>query len=274
MSLFAREPPPPATPATRRLRALIAVTALATVLVDLINLEYAAEGGFGLTVRTIWALLRAIGFLVLMRTVRLGRMVSRPFGLILAATTVFASVRLAIPRSGALLPPWPVIAAVAVLIVLCGLVVLQLYASPAIATHLTRRPPRRPVPPWVLTARVAALSYGALLLVPALVAVGSLFDEPRLPRTLAIPLVLVWLLIAFGVISVMPWLGLFVLFDHGWARVLLGIVTVVLLAVQLALCLALLGVDGLVRDGGPMAVAAGLAAYALWRSRRRRSRPT
>jgi hypothetical protein len=250
------------------LRALIAVTAAATVLVDLINLEYAPEGGFGLTVRTIWALLRAIGFLVLMRTVRLGRLVSRPFGLILCASTVFAVVRLAVPRSGTLLPPWPVTAAVAILTVLCGIVVWQLYASPAIAAHLTRRPPRRPVPPWVLTARVAALSYGALLLVPALVATGSLFDEPRLPRAAAIPLVLVWLALAFGVIFAMPWLSLFVLFDHGWARVLLALATVVLFVAQVTLCLALLGVDGLVRDGAPMAVAAGLAAYGLWRSRR------
>src|SRR5262245_49846032 len=106
--LLSMESPPPATPATRRLRMLIAVTAVAVVLADLINVRYAPEGGFALAVRTVWALLRAVGFLVLMRTVRYGRMVARPFGLILSATTVFAVARLAIPRSGSFLPPWPV----------------------------------------------------------------------------------------------------------------------------------------------------------------------
>jgi hypothetical protein len=246
---------------------LIAVTAAATVVVDLVNLEYAPEGGFGLTVRTIWALLRAVGFLLLMRTVRFGRVVARPFGLILAATTVFSVVRLAVPRTGSLLPPWPVLAGVAVLTVLCGLVVWQLYGSAEIAAHLTRRPPRRYVPPWVLTARVAALSYGALLLVPALVALGSLFDEPRLHRAVAVPLVLVWLVLALGVAGAMPWLSIFVVFDHGWARVVLALASVLVLGAQLALCWTLLGVDGLVRDGAPMVVAAGLGMYGLWRSR-------
>lgn len=238
-------------------------------MVDLINLEYAPEGGFALTVRTIWALLRAIGFLVLMRTVRLGRLVARPFGLILCATTIFAVARLAVPRAGTLVPPWPVIAGFVLLTVLCGLVIWQLYGSPEIAAHLTRRPPRRPVSPWLLTARVAALSYGALLLVPGLVAAGTLFGEPRLPRTVAVPLVLGWLVVAFAVVFVMPWLSLFVVFDKTWARWLLGVASVLLVAVQLGLCLALLGVDGLLRDGAPMLVAAGLAIYGLWRSRRR-----
>ena len=66
----------------------------------------------------------------------------------------------------------------AVLAVLCGLMVWLLYRSPAVQDHLSTRPVRRHVPGWVLTARVAVLAYGALLLIPFLVAVGTAFSEP------------------------------------------------------------------------------------------------
>jgi len=207
--IFTIERPPPATPATRRLRVLIALTAAATVVVELVNLGYAEETGSALAVRTVWAMLRALGFLALMRAVRYGRLGSRPFGLILGVTTVFSVARLVLPRGGGLLPPGPVLAGFAVLTALCVAVVWQLYRSPAIAEHLARRPPRRHFPPWALTTRIATLSYAALLLVPCLVAAGTLAGRPRLA----------------------------------------------LLVIQPALCWALLGPDGLVRDGGPMVVA-------------------
>lgn len=265
--LFMLERPPPGTPATRRLRALIAIAAVATVVVDLINLEYAPEGGFSLVVRTVWALLRAIGFLLLMRTVRYGRMAARPFGLILSATTIFAVARLAVPRTGSLVPPWPVVVGFVGLTLLCGLIVWRLYGSPEIEAHLTRRPPRRRVHPWLLTARVAALSYGALLVVPALVAVGTLFEEPRLAPAVAVPLTVFWVFLGFATGVLMPWLSLFVVFDKVWARILLALASLALLVAQPVLCFALLGVDGLLRDGAPFVVAAGLAMYGLWRSR-------
>jgi len=188
---------------------LIALTAAATVVVELVNLGYAEETGSALAVRTVWAMLRALGFLALMRAVRYGRLGSRPFGLILGVTTVFSVARLVLPRGGGLLPPGPVLAGFAVLTALCVAVVWQLYRSPAIAEHLAGRPPRRHFPPWALTARIATLSYAALLLVPCLVAAGTLAGRPRLA----------------------------------------------LLVIQPALCWALLGPDGLVRDGGPMVVA-------------------
>src|SRR5262245_12773148 len=50
--------PPVPTPASRRLRRLILTTAVVTVVVDIVNLEYSAEAGFGLAVRTVWAILR------------------------------------------------------------------------------------------------------------------------------------------------------------------------------------------------------------------------
>jgi hypothetical protein len=261
------ERPPPPSPATRRLRRLILLTAVAIVVVDLVNLGYAQEAGFGLGVRTVWALLRALGFLFLMREVRFGRMTARPLGLILCATTVFAVARLAQPREHGFLPQWQVIVGIVVLAVLCGLVVWQLYRSPAIDAHLTRRPPRRRIPPWVLTARVAALTYSALLLIPCLVAFGTLFDRPRLPRTTAVPVVGAWFAFAFVLGVVTSVVSFVAMYGKRWARVVLAGVSVVVLVVQPLLCWLLLGVDGLVRDGAPLVVAACLGLYGLWRSR-------
>jgi hypothetical protein len=265
--LFTIERPPPQTPAVRRLRMLVLLTAVATVLVDLVNLEYAAEGGFGLAVRTIWALLRALGFLFLVRTIRYGRVVSRPFGLILAATTVFAVGRLVVPREGGLLPPVPVLIGFAVLALLCAAVIWQLFGSPQIAEHLRRRPRFRQIPVWVLTARIAGLSLSALLLVPCLVAIGTLFDEPRLPRAVAIPVVVAWLVGTLALGFVAPWIMIFVMLGKRWARVVFALVAVVVLAAGPVLCWWLLGIDGLLRDGVPLVIAAAVCLYGLRASR-------
>jgi hypothetical protein len=265
--LFTIERPPPQTPAVRRLRMLVLLTAAATVLVDLVNLEYAAEGGFGLAVRTIWALLRALGFLFLMRTIRYGRLVSRPFGLILAATTVFAVGRLVVPRHAALLPPAPILVGFAVLALMCGTVIWQLFRSPQIDAHLQRKPRFRQIPPWVLTVRVAGLSFSALLLVPCLVAVGTLFDEPRLPRAVAVPVVVGWLAGTLALGFVAPWLMIFVMLGKRWARVLLALVALVVLVAGPVLCWWLLAVDGLLRDGVPLFIAAVVCLYGLRASR-------
>jgi hypothetical protein len=266
--IFSIERPPPATAATRRLRRLIALTALATVVVEIVNLGYAGEGGFALTVRTIWALLRAIGFLFLMRAVRYGRMVARPFGLILGVTTIFAVARLVVPRSGGLLPSPPVLAGFVLLTVLCGLVMYLLYRSPAIEAHLTRRPPRRRIPPWVLTTRIAVVSFSALLLVPCLVAAGLLVDgQPRIAATTAVALVAGWFALAVAIGFVMPWVTLFLVYGKQWARWFVAGLSVLVLVVQPLLCLALLGLDGVLRDGAPLVVTALLALYGLWRSR-------
>jgi len=265
--LFTIERPPPQPPAVRRLRMLVLLTAAATVLVDLVNLEYAPEGSFGLAVRTIWALLRALGFLVLMRTIRYGRIISRPFGVILAATTVFAVGRLVVPRHGALLPPAQVLVGFAVLALLCGAVMWQLFRSREIDAHLQRRSRFREVPVWVLTARVAGLSLSALLLVPCLVAVGTLFDEPLLPHPVAIPLVVAWLAGTLLLGFVAPWIMIFVVLGKRWARVVFGLVTFVVLVAGPALCWWLLGVDGLLRDGVPLVIATVVCLYGLWASR-------
>jgi len=249
-----------------RLRALIALTAVATVVVEVVNLGYAESGRWSLAVRTIWAVLRALGFLFLMREVRLGRLAARPFGFILAVTTVFAVARLVLPRSGRLVPSAPVLAGFAALTLLCATVVWLLYRSPAIDRHLTRKP-RRPVPPWVLTTRVACLSYAALLAVPCVVAVGRLFDPDGLPYPFAVPLLACWFVLALVLAWLVPWATVLLLFGVRWVRWLLVAVTAFVLVVQPALCALLLGIDGLVRDGGPLVVTAALALYGLWRTR-------
>jgi hypothetical protein len=266
--IFSIERPPPQPPVVRRLRSLVALTALATVVVELANLGYADEPGFGLGVRTAWALLRALGFLFLMRAIRYGRLVSRPFGLILAATTVFSVGRLVVPREGRLVPAWPVIAGFAVLALLCGTIIWLLYRSPTVAVHLARRPPRRPIPSWVLTARIAALSFSALLMVPCLVAVGSLFgDRARVEPAVGVPVVVAWFALTIILGFTTPWVTIFVILGRRWARGLLVLISVVVLAVGPPLTLWLLGVDGLIRDGVPLAIACVLCLSALWASR-------
>ena len=56
--------------AVRVLTILLATTAAATVVVELLNWWYAPEQGFGLAVRTGWAMLRSFGFLLLIGHVR------------------------------------------------------------------------------------------------------------------------------------------------------------------------------------------------------------
>jgi hypothetical protein len=261
----------------RALTWLLAATAAATVVVEVLNWAYAPEAGYGLAVRTCWALLRSIGFLLLIWHVRAGRSGARPFGLILAVTTVFAVGRLVVPRGGA--PAVPGVIGFAVLVALCVAVVVLLY-RPAVEEHLsrprtklvvgrggiTRRPvrPRGAVSGWLLTARVSAFAYGPLMIVPSLVAVGTVFDG----RIEAVPAVVLWLAAGFVTTYAVLFTTFFLLRGAGWARVSLVVITVVVLAVQLPLAWWLLGVDGLVRDGGPLVVAAALALYALGAHRR------
>jgi hypothetical protein len=265
--VFRFEPPPPATSATRRLRWLILLTALATIVVDVVNLEFSPELGFGLGVRTVWAVLRALGFLFLMREVRFGRMGARPFGLILCVTTVFAVARLVQPREHGFLPAWETLAGLAALIVLCGLIMLMLYRSPAIEAHLTRRPPRRRIPLWVLTARVSALTFSPLFMVPCVVSIGTVFGTPRIDRAEAASLVLAWFVLAFVLAFAAALISYAVMFGKRWARVLLAVLAVFVLVAQPVLVALLLGLDGFIRDGVPLIITAILCLYGLWRSR-------
>jgi hypothetical protein len=197
--------------------------------------------------------------------------------LILAITTVFAVGRLVVPRNG--LPALPGVVGFAVLVALCAAVVLLLYRSREIDAHLSRplmrivirreglrREPSqlRPVSGWLLTARVASFAYAPLMLVPAFVAIGAILDG----RLEAVPAVALWLLAAFVISYVVFFISLFVLRGHAWARKLLVVLTVLTLLVDLPLCWWLLGVDGLVRDGVPLLVAACVVLYALSQSTR------
>ncbi|BCJ58579.1 hypothetical protein [Micromonospora endophytica] len=265
--------------AVRALTTLLAVTAAATVVVEVLNWWYAPEQGFGLAVRTGWAMLRSFGFLLLIGHVRRGRTVARPLGLILAVTTVFAVGRLVVPRHG--VPPLPGLLGFVLLTVLCVTVLWLLYRSSAVAGHLVRHRPRlvidrsgiswRELPPrrpeasaWLLTSRVAAFTYSPLMLVPALVAGAAILDG----RLLAVPAVLFWLGAGIATSYLVLFCTAFLLRGKRWAGTLLVVITVGVLAVHLPLCWWLLGIDGLVRDGAPLVAAAVLALYGVRRAAR------
>lgn len=154
------------------------------------------------------------------------------------------------------------------------------YRSPSVQGYLVRHPgrlvfdrngvswqeaaPRRPqVTGWLLTTRVAAFTYSPLMLVPSLVAAGAILDD----RLIALPAVVLWFLVAIAVSYVVLFSTFFLLRGKRWARWLIVAVTGFVLLFDLPLAWRLLGVDGLVRDGGPLVVAAALALYGLWRSR-------
>jgi len=256
---------------------LLAVTAVATIVVEVLVWWYAQGGDWGLAVRTGWALLRSLGFLLLIRQVRMGRASARPFGLILCVTTLFAVARLVVPKQG--LPATPGLLGFAGLLALCSAVMLLLYRSEELDAHLRRHPrrlvmdrnglslqhvtPKRPpVSGWLLTTRVAGLAYGPLMLVPAVVAIGVVVGG----RVTAMPLLVGWFLAGLAMSYVMALTTFFLLRGKRWPRVVVVFLTVVALAVQLPLCWLLLDGDGLVRDGAPLVVTAGLALYALWRA--------
>ncbi|MEV4479333.1 hypothetical protein [Micromonospora coxensis] len=271
--------------AVRALTTLLAVTAAATVVVDLLNWWYAPEQEFGLAVRTGWAMLRALGFVLLIGHVNRGRTVAKPLGLILAVTTVFAVARLVVPRQG--VPPLPGLLGFALLTALCVSVVWLLYRSEAVGAHLVRHrkglvvsggtiswrevaPKRPPVTGWLLTSRVAAFTYSPLMLVPALVAGGAILDG----RLAAVPAVLFWFLAGIATSYAVLLCTAFLMRGKRWARTMLVAITLGVLAVDLPLCWWLLGVDGLIRDGAPLVAAAVLALYGLRRAARAEPPPT
>jgi hypothetical protein len=255
---------------------LLAATAAATAGVELLNFWYAPEHGWGLAVRTAWALLRTLGWLILIWHVRRSRAVARPLGLILAVTTIFAVARLIVPPQGA--PPLPGLIGFAVLTALCVTVVVLLYRHPGVQAHLVRHPnrvvltkdgiswqeavPRRPaIGGWLLTARVSSFTYSPLMLVPAIISVGELGDRPQW-----ILAVVFWIAGGLAVSYAVVLNTFFLLRGKDWARSLLVWLTFLVLLVDLPLCRILLGTDGLIRDGAPLVAAALLTCYSLWRA--------
>ncbi len=265
----------------RALIALLYATAAATVVVEVLNWAYAPEQGWPLAVRTGWALLRTLGFLILVWHVRRGRAGAKPFGLILAVTTVFAVGRLVVPREG--VPPLPGVIGFVVLTALCVAVIWLLYKAPTVQDHLVRHPgrlvidkrgigwqeaaPRRPqVAAWLLTTRIAVFTYAPLMLVPAAVAVGEVVGR-RVSAGTA-PLLVLWFVVAILFSNVVLFATVFLMRGKSWPRPLLVSVTLAVLAVSLPLCWVFLGLDGLIRDGAPLVAAAGIALVGLWRTRR------
>ncbi|HZM77440.1 MAG TPA: hypothetical protein VFC19_17035 [Candidatus Limnocylindrales bacterium] len=262
----------------RLLPILLGATALATVAVELLNWYITDDGGWALLVRTTWALLRSLAFLVLIWQVRHGRAGAPPFALILCVTTLFALARLVVPRQGA--PDPRGVAGFAIVALLCAIDLFLLYRSSALRDHLTRHanrivvtrkgierrplPPRQaPAPGWILTARIAALSYSPLMLVGAAVALGQIFAG----RVAALPLVVVWFVAALAVSYATLLVVFFLLQRKRWATTALVVISILVILVDLPLCYVLLGTDGLLRDGGPLLFAALLALLALARAR-------
>jgi hypothetical protein len=264
--------------AVRALSVLLIATAAATVGVELLNFWYAPEHGWGFGVRTVWALLRTLGWLILISQVGKARASAKPLGLILAVTTIFAVGRLVVPATGA--PTAPGLIGFGVLTVLCVAVVVLLYRHPRIREHLVRHPkrivltqdgiawqegtPRRAAASaWAMTARISAFTYSPLMLVPCLISVGQLRARPEW-----ILAVVFWFIAGFAVSYVALFTAYFLLRGRPWARAVLGWLTVGVWVVDLPLCRILLGTDGLIRDGAPLVAAGLLTLYALWRSGR------
>ncbi len=255
----------------RVLTALLIATAVATVVVESLVFWYTPDHGVGFVVRTVWALVRTLGWLILIAQVRRGRATAKPLSLILAMTTLFAVGRLIVPPSGR--PPLPGLIGFGLLAALCLTVVVVLHRHPAVDAHLAHQP-RRPVltregvslreappgDPWVLTARLASFSYSPLMLVPAVTAVGVLRHRPE--WSLA---VIFWVLSGIGVSYVALLSAFFLARGSHRARTALTWVTLMVLAFDLPLCRILLGTDGLLRDGAPLVAAAALTLYALHR---------
>lgn len=254
--------------AVGRVTWLLVATALATAAAEVLNWWYAADGGWTLFVRTGWALVRALGFLLLIWHVRRARPAAVPLGIVLSVTTIAALARLVVPRHG--LPALPGLAGFAVVAALCLAVLWQLHRSPGLRAHLAAGEGRRAgVPGRLVTARVAALAYGPLTLVAALIALGE--TVPARPETL--PVALGWLAAGFALNwAVLP-ISFFLVRGHRWPRTALTLLTGAVLALQLSLCWWLLGADGLVRDGTPVVLAAALVVWGL-RPARPRPRPT
>ncbi|WP_246002408.1 hypothetical protein [Allorhizocola rhizosphaerae] len=215
---------------------MLLLTALATAAVEALNWVFTDDAGFALFVRTGWALLRSLGFLVLIWHVRRQRPGAWPFALVLTVTTLFALARLVIPREGR--PHAAGIAGFVVVAVLCG-VVLWMVWRPGVIT--------RPV-----TVRIAALSYSPIMLVASMVALEPVFGG----RVEALPAVIVWFVAAI----VVSYAVLLVAFFHRrgrlWAQTAYTIITLPVIAIHVPFTWWLLGTDGLLRDAAPLLLAA------------------
>jgi hypothetical protein len=246
--------------------------------VEGLNWWLSDDGGYPLFIRTAWAVVRSIGFLVLIWQVHRGRATAAPFAVVLSVTTIFSVARLIVPRQG--LPSLVGIAGFVLVTTLSAVVLLLFYRSPTVKEYLKQHanrivvtrngidwkpvPPKRPpVPAWLLTARVAAFSYAPLMAVGAAVAIGQIFKG----RLGVLPAVVLWFGASITVSYAVLIVTLFLIKGKRWAPAGLTVLTALVLAIHLPLCWFLLGQDGLIRDGAPLFVCAMLALLALSRYR-------
>ena len=180
------------------------------------------------------------------------RAASRPLGLILAVTTIFAVGRLVVPRTGT--PPLPGLIGFAradrrsasawwccstgirpCRVTWSGIRTSWCSTATASPGRRRRRNGRR-VAGWLITARVAAFTYSPLMLVPCLIAVGELRARPE--YLLA---VIFWFAAGIGVSYVVLLTTFFLLRSKAFARTVLVWISLGVLIIDLPLCYLLLG---------------------------------
>jgi hypothetical protein len=264
--------------AVRFLIFMLVLTAASTVAAEVLNWWLTRNADYGLFVRTTWALLRSLGFLVVIWQVRRGRASAPPFALILSITTLFALGRLLIPKHG--LPSTLGIVAFGWVALCCTVVLVLLYRWEAVRSHVSRPPSRLvftskgvewapvasrrpPTPGWAITARIAALSYSPLVIVAAAVAMGRVFAG----RFDLLAVVSPWLAGGIALGYLVNLLSIFLVRGKRWAAGVLLWLTGLVLLLDLSLCWLVLGADGLIRDGGPLVVSALLVIFGIARSR-------
>ncbi len=249
----------------RLLIGLLVVTALSTAGAEVLNWWFNPDADYALFVRTAWALVRSLAFLLVIWQVRRGRASAAPFALVLAITTLFALGRLLVPKHGA--PTALSIAAFAWVALLCLTVSLLLYKSSVVRGYLSRRARasrRAPMPARLITARVAALTYSPLVVVAAVIALGRVFAGQVELVTIVLP----WLAGGLALSFPVSFLTLLLMRGTRWPAVALVWLTGLVVAIDLPLCWLVLGPDGLVRDGSPLVAAAVLVIVSLMRPRR------
>lgn len=267
--------------ALRGLAVLLVLTGLVTAVVDvgtvvaLTRSDAAGPSGgaaAALGVRTLWGVVRAVGFLLVPRHVLRGRVGARVVVVVLCVSILFSVARVTGhgQLTGRVRPL--LYAGFGAVAVLCALVLAVLLGVPAVRAHL-RSTGGRHLPAWVAASRPLALALLPCMLVPFLVGVIGVLSAgggtgPDVPLLLAVPALVGWLAVIGVVAQVLAPATAGLARGFRIARWVVVAATLLVLATQPALCLLFGGVDGLVRDGLPVVVVGLLLLHALGGPRR------
>lgn len=264
------------------LAGLVSLAADAAVIVTLLSSDATEPlGGTGaLVIRAVWALIRAIGLLLVARPLARGSATARGVAIVLAVSTVFNAFRLSTSGITNSAVTNVLLAAAAVM---CLLVVVLLVAVPPVRAHLTSKPgekrrflrPAPDEPTWVLTARPLAASLLPCLTVPLLVGLAALlggdisesFGTAR--AVLSVPALVVQAVLILVMSTVLGYALLGIGRVPG-TRWVVAVFAIIVVATQPLICWLVLGIDGLIRDAVPAVLASVLVLYGLLIDRRAR----